>query len=355
MSMIVRSSFKLLIFFSFSLVFSPFALASEKQGRYLGAQTSEIPGWFKESFLEFEEDVREAASQGKRVMLYFHQEGCPYCARLVEENFTQPEIVEYVKNKFDGIAINMWGDREVISVGGKSFTEKTFSEALKVQYTPTILFLNEQGKVILRLNGYYSPEKFKQALHFAGDKMEKKMAYSEFMLVQKSDKSGRLIDEDFFVRSNDLSSLIGPGKPMLAVYFESPSCEDCETLHQKVLTDPATRELVKKMNNVQLNVYSDEPIVGVDGKPVSAAALARQLDIGYTPSVVFYDSQGREVHRVEGFLKTFHFQSAFAYVLEKAYLTQPSFQRYLSSRGEQLREQGYDTDIWGYESAYPAR
>jgi thioredoxin-related protein len=108
------------------------------------------------------------------------------------------------------------------------------------------------------------------------------------------------------------------------------------------------------MNNVQLNVYSDKPVTSVDGRRLTQKQLATELNISYTPSVVFYDVQGREVHRIEGFLKTFHFQSAFDYVLEKAYLTQPNFQRYLSSRGERLREQGYNTDIWGYKSAYPA-
>ena len=43
----------------------------------LGAKTAETPHWFKESFLEFEEDVAEAAADGKRVMIFFHQEGAP--------------------------------------------------------------------------------------------------------------------------------------------------------------------------------------------------------------------------------------------------------------------------------------
>jgi thioredoxin-related protein len=337
-----------------SLALVPTFAETVKPGKYLGAQTSEAPSWFKESFLEFEEDVRDAADAGRRIMLYFHQTGCPYCARLVEENFNDPETVEYVRQHFDGIAINMWGDREVVTVGGRAFTEKTFSEALKVQYTPTVLFLNEQGKVILRLNGYYPPQKFKQALRYAAQKMERKTSFSEFMLADNKGQQGKLMDEDFFIQSADLPSLVGKAERPLALFFESPACADCKTMHQKILTDAATRALVKKMNNVQLNVYSDKPVTLVDGRRLTQKQLATELNISYTPSVVFYDVQGREVHRIEGFLKTFHFQSAFDYVLEKAYLTQPNFQRYLSSRGERLREQGFNTDIWGYKSAYPA-
>lgn len=339
----------------FMVIWSTAVFSSEnKIGQYLGAETSEIPRWFKESFLEFEEDVAEAAAQNKRVMIYFHQEGCPYCARLVDENFADPMIEAYVRKHFDGISINMWGDREIVTVGGKSFTEKTFSEALKVQYTPTMLFLNEEGKVILRLNGYYPPDKFRKALQYVAEKRESRQSYNDFMLASAEPKSGKLIDEDFYLSETDFQSLVGREDKPLAIYFESASCDECQTLHQQVLNDAPTRQLIEEMNNVQVDVRGDQMIVTPDGQSLSQGEYARQLNIGYAPSVVLFDKQGKEVHRIEGFLKTFHFQSSLAYVLEQAYLEQPSFQRYIAARGEKLREQGYDTDIWGYESFHPA-
>jgi hypothetical protein len=52
--------------------------------------------------------------------------------------------------------------------------------------------------------------------------------------------------------------------------------------------------------------------------------------------------------RIESFLKTFHTQSVFDYVLSEAYVEQPNFQRYLSARADRLRDQGVDVDIFGY-------
>ncbi len=95
----------------FLLSFGQGYAETAKHGAFLGAKVSETPSWFKDSFLEFEDDVAEAAEKNKRIMLYFHQQGCPYCARLVEENFTDPAIEAYVKKHFEGIEINMWGDR----------------------------------------------------------------------------------------------------------------------------------------------------------------------------------------------------------------------------------------------------
>ena len=82
--------------------------AASGKGRFTGAETSEHPAWFKESFLDFEEDVQEAASRNKRVMLYFHQDSCPYCSKLVKDNFRQADIRETMQASLESIAINMW-------------------------------------------------------------------------------------------------------------------------------------------------------------------------------------------------------------------------------------------------------
>lgn len=320
------------------------------KGDFLGARTAEKPDWFKESFLEFEEDVSEAAAAGRRVMLYFHQDGCPYCARLVEENFADPDLKDYIIQHFDGISLNMWGDREVVSVSGRNFTEKTFAAALKVQYTPTLIFLDERGQVALRLNGYYPPDDFRAALRYVAQKLEKQISFAEYRLENKDGAPGNLIDEDFYLAETDLGRLLQKHDRPLAVYFEAANCAECETMHRRILRDPATRKLVQQASNVQLDINSQQPLITPDGRQVTARQWAEELGIAYTPSLVFFDTDGKEVMRIDAFLKTFHFQSVYAYVLEKAYLDTPQFQRYISARADHIRESGHDTDIWGYDS-----
>lgn len=341
------------IFLVLVQLLQPLMADEKKHGVMLGVQTSEKPHWFKESFLEFEDDVAEAAEAGKRVMLYFHQEGCPYCAKLVDENFANPQTEAYVRQHFDGITINMWGDREVVSVAGQSFTEKTFAAALKVQYTPTLVFLDERGKVALRLNGYYPPDQLQAALRYVAEKRETKQKFSDFVLASKTQSTGSLIGEGFFQQTDRLDQLVGQeGKP-LAVFFEAANCQDCQIMHEKILVDAPTRRLVESMHNVQFDVRSKQSITAPNGQQTTVSDWVKSLDIGYTPSVVFFDKNGVEVMRIAGFIKTFHFQSVFAYVKEAAYLSEPSFQRYISRRSEEIREAGYDTDIFGYQSSHP--
>ena len=55
-------------------------------------RTQEHPDWFAQSLLILPEEIADAAAQGKRVVLYFEQDGCPYCKQMVDVNFRDPKI-----------------------------------------------------------------------------------------------------------------------------------------------------------------------------------------------------------------------------------------------------------------------
>ena len=101
------------------------------------------------------------------------------------------------------------------------------------------------------------------------------------------------------------------------------------------------------MDVVQLNVADDNPVTLPNGDRKSPSAWAAELGLSYFPSIVFYDEQGAQVAMMNAYFRNFHTQSIFAYVLEKAYLEQPSFQRYIGARAEHLNEQGIDVDSSG--------
>ena len=129
----------------------------------------EVPAWFKISFLDLRDDIKDAAAANKRVMLYFGQNGCPYCKRLMEVNFKQQDIVAKTRRNFDVIEINILGSREVTWLDGVTRTEKAFARFLHVGYTPTLLVIDQRGDVLLRINGYYPPATFGAALDYVVD------------------------------------------------------------------------------------------------------------------------------------------------------------------------------------------
>jgi thioredoxin-related protein len=129
------------------------------------------PSWFSETFLDLREDVREAAKTGKRLMIYFGQDGCPYCKELMQVNFSKKAIADKTRAHFVAIALNIWGDREVTWTDGRKFSEKQFAAFMKVQFTPTLLFFDERGSIVARLNGYYPPHRFEAVLDYVAGRM----------------------------------------------------------------------------------------------------------------------------------------------------------------------------------------
>ena len=91
----------------------------------------DIPPWFTQSFLDLRDELQAATQEKKRLLLYFGQDGCPYCRRLMEVNFSQRTIVDKTRAGFRAIALDIWGDLEVTWTDGRRSTEKQLARQLQ--------------------------------------------------------------------------------------------------------------------------------------------------------------------------------------------------------------------------------
>ncbi|HEC13992.1 MAG TPA: hypothetical protein ENI80_12240 [Acidiferrobacteraceae bacterium] len=320
--------------------------ANGSKGEFFGAKPTKHPEWFKDSFLDFRDDIKMAASQSKRVLLYVYQDGCPYCNKFVDYNFAQKDILDKTQKHFDLIAVNLWGDREVINTQGTVTTEKEFTKSIGVKYTPTLVFFDEQGGVALRVNGYYPPHNFRIALDYVAEKKEKTQSFRDYYAAHTPIPSeGSLNKENFFLPAPH--NLARASKRPLAVFFEQKQCDNCDALHKKTLKYPGTKDLIAKVDNVQLDMWDDKTeITTPDNKKTTPRKWAKSLNIAFAPSIVFFDTDGKEVARTDAFLRGFHTQTLYDYVINKGYKSQPEFQRYLQHRSEALQAKGSNVDIW---------
>lgn len=311
-----------------------------------GTEHDTIPAWFKASFLDMREDLQEATRSGKRLLLYFHQEGCPYCRKLMEDNFGQRHIAETTRRHFDAVAIDLRGARAMTDLDGAPTIESTFAANLKVMFTPTILFLDEQGRVVLRLNGYWAPERFLAALQYAGQRLENELDFRDYLVRHSPPPaSGKLHhDASFLPPPYRLAQRDGAKARPLLVLFEQRQCKQCDDLHLDVFKRPETRVLLERLDVVQLDMWSDTPVQTPAGLQTTAREWARALGVTYAPTLVFFD-RGQEVIRAEAYFRALHIQSLMDYVASGAYREQPSFQHYLDARIERLRREGVKIEI----------
>ncbi|MCB1763519.1 MAG: thioredoxin fold domain-containing protein [Gammaproteobacteria bacterium] len=294
-------------------------------------QPLEHPAWFKQSFLDLREDLREADAADKAgIIVYFGQQRCAYCKLLMTVNFGQPETAIYTRQNFDVIPIDIWGVDEVTDINGTLLTEREFALREKTNFTPSLIFYDKSGAEALRLRGYYPPYKFRAALEYVADAHFRKESFSSFLERGSGAlafEPGELNDQDFFTPppyALDRSRF--PAERPLALFFEQGDCHACNVLHAQPLSEPEIIDLFEQFENVQLDMHADTPVITPGGERLSAKEWARKLGLFYTPSLIFFDHHGKEIIRVDSVVQFYRLRNVLRYVLSGGYLTQPDYQ-----------------------------
>lgn len=332
----------LLFWLAILLVWPVLGATPAARGKLTGGILSEHPEWFKESFLDIAEDVDQATAAGKHVILFMHLIDCPYCHRMIEENFKHAPYTDFIKQNFDVIQINIRGDREIAFNEQVNVTEKELAALLKVSYTPTVIFLNSENKPVLRLNGYRSVRDFGYALEYVQQKAYLTSTLSQFIDSHPPQQRYSMREHPQLKQISDLQSVAG--NP-LAILFEDSYCDLCDQLHDGHLQRPSVLEVLKNFTFVRLDALSDEPIIDPEGNRTTPRAFAERLGLSYRPGIVLYD-RGKEVSRIDGLLYSYHFEETLRYVGERHYDKYPKgFHQYLRARTEQLLSEGKNIDL----------
>lgn len=282
------------------------------------------PEWFKFSFLNLREDLEEALAEGKEgIIVYFGQELCPYCKLLMDVNFGKKDIASYTREHFDVIAIDAWGDRAVVDMDGIELTEKEFADREKTNFTPSLIFYDAQGKQALRLRGYHQPYNFQAALeyvadgHYTNESFPHYLARAELIMPPEE---GALNEQPFFIQppyALDRSRI--PAQQPLAVFFEQGECHACDVLHGGPLENLVIRGQLEYVESVQLDMWGKTPVITPDGRRTTSREWAEELGIFYTPTIVFFDTHGKEIMRVDSVMHFYRMRLVLDYILSGAY------------------------------------
>ncbi len=293
----------------------------------------QYPDWFKQSFLDLPDDLNNAVSRDKQgIIVYFGQKRCAYCKMLLETNFGLTDIVSYTREHFDVIPIDIWSTEEVTSLQGEVLTQREFSMQEETNFTPSLIFYNAEGREALRLRGYYPPYQFRAALEYVADGHYKRESFPDY-LARGDDRlvfePGDLNEEAFFIPPpHNLDRSHFPGQRPLVVFFEQGNCHACDVLHGQPLREPAINKLIREFDNVQLDIHSDTPVITPSGERTTARQWARKLGIFYTPSLLFFDEQGKEIIRVDSVVRFYRLRKVINYITSRGYLTEPNYQRW---------------------------
>ena len=281
------------------------------------------PDWFKLTLGDLGDDLSEAKQAGKKgIITYFGQKRCAYCEQFFKTSLADIDIKNYLQKHYDLISFDIWGIDDVIDTDGKQYTERELSIHYKANFTPSLVFYDADGTPVFRLRGFYPPYKFRAALQYVAEEFYKKETFSDYFSRANPGEYfllGGLTERDFFLPPPyDLKTTRKNGKST-AVFFEQGNCHACDLLHSSPLSKELSIKEIEKMNVIQLNMWADTPIITPQGDKTTAKEWASSLDIFYAPSIVFFDSEGVEIIRVDSVTYFYRLWGVLDYVNKEGY------------------------------------
>ena len=289
-----------------------------------------LPSWFKLSFLDLREDLREANEHNRGLIIYFGRHDCPYCKALLEKNWGLEDIRAYTQRYFDVIAIDVLGQRTLTDPTGKEMGEKAYAAQHKANFTPTLHIYDQRGKLALKLTGYRPPYQFKAALEYVADNHHQEESFAAYYARAESAEGfgNQDLNRQPEIRYSDrLLDLSKSSKPVLVLY-EKPRCHACDVLHGGPLQNKLILQKLQQFNAVQLNASSKQAIITPSGQRTTSRAWAGELYLDYTPTLMFFDEQGNEVVRIDSVVWFYRLNNVLDYVLDKGYLKYPTYQQW---------------------------
>lgn len=291
------------------------------------------PDWFKISLGDLNDDIADARAAGKSgIVVYYGQARCAYCERFFEVNLADEGIQRYLREHFDVVPVDIWGIEEFTDTNGKSYSERELALRYETNFTPSLVFYDLQGRPIYRMRGYYPKYQFRATLHYVAEGFYRVEKFRDYLARAEPTRfftSGALIERDFFAAPPyDLDRRDRTDARPLAVIFEQGDCHACELLHTGPLSQAEILAEIEKLQVVQLNLFDDTPVVTPDGRPTTAAQWGQQLELFYTPSIVLFSPEGKEIMRVDSVVQFYRLWGVLDYVNRAGYTSGIDYQKW---------------------------
>jgi thioredoxin-related protein len=303
-----------------------------------------LPDWFKQSFFELDEDLDDALRNGKSgLIVYFGQAHCAYCKAIMDDTFAKPDLVEYLVRNFDIVGLSIHDIRELTAPDGELLTVRDYSIREDAQFTPTLAFFGTDRQKALTLKGFYPAYEMRAALEYVADEHYQTMSFRDYLAQANPpllfEDEAMISDPLFMQPPLALDRSAFPASQPLAVIFEQPNCHACDVLHSEPLQDAVVRDRLAGFDVAQLNVLDDEtPVLTPDGRRLTPRQWSDELELFYTPTLIFFDARGQEIFRIDSVIQFFRLAGVLRYVAEKAYQENPVFQHWKFAQNKSEQE-----------------
>ena len=213
--------------------------------------------------------LETANKENKIIMIDIYADWCDWCKKLDEETYKDLEVIELSK-KFVNLKVNT--DNDLLDF-------QALNEVFGITGIPVILFINSDGELIHRIDGYIDAETFKTQVREIKIPEEKNKVIEEGIKWENDLESA-------FILANSENKII-----MVDVYADW--CGWCKRLDEDTYSNSEIIELSK--NLINLKIDSDNNKSDFD-------LLNKEFEITGLPAILFMDKDGNLIHRINGYV-----------------------------------------------------
>ncbi len=131
------------------------------------------------------------------------------------------------------------------------------------------------------------------------------------------------LDSPFLDLEEITSELSAEGKKGLMILFTTQGCSYCEQFIRESLGNPKiAAEVQERFASIGLEIFDDAEMVSPNGKTMAVKHFAKQEGVGFAPTLLFYDENGKRVLRQIGYQAPQRFTHLMDYVADKRYESQ---------------------------------
>ncbi len=149
------------------------------------------------NWMSVEEMEKAMEKEPRKIMIDVYTQWCGPCKMMMKNTFTNEEVISYINQNYYAVKFNAEGP-ESITFKGTTYTNPSYDPARgkgrngtheltmaiapvngRVAY-PTIVYMDEEFKILSPVQGYQQPAQILPILHYFGDNAYKTINWSDY-------------------------------------------------------------------------------------------------------------------------------------------------------------------------------
>lgn len=131
--------------------------------------------------------IQQAHKENKFIMFFHHIPGCPYCKRMLDENFQDQRVLDAISQDF--LLVDIYtADTKTITYKDFVGNPKEFSNHVGAVAYPATIFMDSNGKIIHGAIGYRNIEEYLAEISYISSKNYQEMDLESYKIKLELEK-----------------------------------------------------------------------------------------------------------------------------------------------------------------------